>query len=77
MTLDDDTRVERRVVSDLDQIEVFTICDDPDGQYNPVISDDVVLWTDQRNDSGDIYGASILDMKDVRSFPVIRKAGKQ
>jgi len=64
-------------ISDLSKITVFTICDDPDGQYNPAISDDTAVWTDQRNDGGDIYGATILDMKDVRSFPIIRKAGVQ
>ena len=64
-------------ISDLNKIELFTICDHPDGQYNPVISGEIAVWTDQRNDRGDIYGASILDMKDIKSFPIIRKAGIQ
>ena len=64
-------------VSDLNAIEVFTICDDAVGQYNPVVSGDIVVWTDQRNDGGDIYGASILDMKDVQSFPIVKKIGTQ
>ena len=64
-------------ISNLEKIEVFTICDDPDGQYNPAISGETVVWTDQRNDGGDIYGAVIMDMKDVKSFPIVRKAGIQ
>lgn len=64
-------------ISDLDSIEVFTICDDPAGQYDPAISDETVVWTDQRNDDGDIYGASILDMKDITPVPVIQKPGTQ
>ena len=64
-------------ISDLNKIELFTICDDPDGQYNPVVSGDTVVWTDLRNDGGDIYGATIWDMKDIRSFPIIRSAGIQ
>ena len=64
-------------ISDLGQIEVFTICDDAAGQYNPAISGETVIWTDHRNDEGDIYGASILDMKDIKSISVIKKSGTQ
>lgn len=64
-------------ISDLNKVELFTICNHPDGQYNPAISGDTIVWTDRRNDGGDIYGASILDMKDIKSFPIIRKAGIQ
>lgn len=64
-------------ISDPNQIEVFTICDDKSSQYDPAISGDIVVWTDQRNDGGDIYGVSILDMKDIKSLPIIKKAGTQ
>jgi len=64
-------------ISDLDNIEVFTICDDKAGQYDPAIFEETVVWTDQRNDDGDIYGASILDMKDINPVPVIKKSGTQ
>ena len=64
-------------ISNLDKIASFTICNDPDGQYNPAISGDTVVWTDQRKDGGDIYGAIIMDMKDVKPFPIVRKAGTQ
>ena len=64
-------------ISDLDNIEIFTICDDKAGQYDPAIFEETVVWTDQRNDDGDIYGASILDMKDINPVPVIKKSGTQ
>jgi beta propeller repeat protein len=64
-------------ISDLNKIEVFTICSNAAGQYNPAICGETVVWTDQRNDDGDIYGVSILDMKNITPVPVINQSGTQ
>ncbi|MBN2138455.1 MAG: right-handed parallel beta-helix repeat-containing protein [Sedimentisphaerales bacterium] len=64
-------------VSDLDNIRIFTICDDPARQYDPAISGGFVVWTDQRNDSGDIYGAYISDLENIRIIPIVQAIGTQ
>jgi beta propeller repeat protein/parallel beta-helix repeat protein len=64
-------------ISNLDDIIVFTICSDPSRQFDPAIYGNIVVWTDQRNDSGDIYGADISDIDNIREFVVIKTADSQ
>ncbi len=66
-------------LSDLNNIEVFVVCDDPSRQHDPAVSGRYVVWTDERNDEGDIYGADISDPAHVRVFEVVkgRKAQQQ
>ena len=64
-------------LSDLTNIVVFTICDDPARQYDPAICGAYVVWTDQRNDDGDIYGADISAPGAVREFAVAKGKAAQ
>jgi len=64
-------------ISDLGNITVFTICDDPAYQYDPAICEDTVLWCDLRHDGGDIYGADISDRADIEIFAAVKKPGSQ
>ncbi len=57
-------------ISDLSDIKVFTVCDDPAAQHDPAISGRLVVWTDERNDTGDIYGA---DLSDLGEYPRVRR----
>jgi len=42
------------------QVEEFPICTNPGDQWDPAISENIVVWTDGRNGNLDIYGAVIL-----------------
>ncbi|MCK5172848.1 MAG: hypothetical protein KAR47_05620, partial [Planctomycetes bacterium] len=53
------------------------ICDAPGRQYDPAISDNTVVWTDERNDSGDIYGADISDRTNIEVFEIIKQNDAQ
>jgi len=64
-------------ISNIDNIIVFTICSDPSRQFDPAISGNIVVWTDQRNDSGDIYGADIFDIENIRELEIIKASGNQ
>jgi len=59
-------------IADLNNIRVFTVCDDPARQRDPAVSGRYVVWTDERNDQGDIYGAEILDPDHVRVFEIAK-----
>ncbi len=64
-------------ISDLSNIKVFTICDDPARQSDPAVSGRYVVWTDERNDEGDIYGADLSDPENVRVFEIAKARRKQ
>ncbi|MHC4755365.1 MAG: right-handed parallel beta-helix repeat-containing protein [Planctomycetota bacterium] len=64
-------------ISDLNDIRIFPICKEPSTQYDPAIWNNIVVWTDQRNDSGDIYGADISDTNNIRVFELIARQGTQ
>jgi beta propeller repeat protein len=64
-------------ISDLNHIQVVTVCDQPDRQYDPAVSGRLVVWTDERNDGGDIYGADLSDFAQIREFAVAKDAGQQ
>jgi len=64
-------------ISDLENIIVFTICDDAGKQYDPAISGHIVVWTDERDDDGDIYGADISDRQAIEPFMVVQASGEQ
>lgn len=64
-------------ISDLDRIQVVTVCDHPARQYDPAISGRLVVWTDERNDTGDIYGANLSNLADIREFGVAKGPGIQ
>jgi len=64
-------------ISNIDNIIVFTICSDPSRQFDPAISGNIVVWTDERNDSGDIYGAEISDINNIQEFVIIKAPGNQ
>lgn len=64
-------------VSDLGDIKVFTICNDPARQYDPAISGNLVVWADERNDEGDIYGAEIVDSENIEELVIVRAPGGQ
>jgi len=53
------------------------VCDHPARQYDPAISGWFVVWTDERNDKGDIYGADISDRHDIREFAIAKRPGFQ
>jgi len=59
-------------IADLNNIRVFTVCDDPARQRDPAVSGRYVVWTDERNDQGDIYGAEILDPDHVKVFEIAK-----
>lgn len=59
-------------IADLNNINVFTICDDPARQRDPAVSGRYVVWTDERNDQGDIYGADISDPDHIRVFEIAK-----
>jgi beta propeller repeat protein/parallel beta-helix repeat protein len=64
-------------ISNINDIKVFTICSDPARQYDPSISGNIVVWTDERNDSGDIYGADISDRDNIRELAIIKATYSQ
>ncbi|MGE5297076.1 MAG: PKD domain-containing protein, partial [Solirubrobacterales bacterium] len=64
-------------ISDLSNIKVVTVCDDPANQHDPAISGHLVVWTDERNDDGDIYGADLSDWQNIREFVVAKGNGTQ
>jgi beta propeller repeat protein len=64
-------------ISDIGDIRIFVICDDPARQYDPAVSGNMVVWTDERNDSGDIYGADISDPDNIREMVVVKGRGSQ
>jgi beta propeller repeat protein len=64
-------------ISDLSNIRVFPICTHPARQFDPAIWNNIVVWTDQRNDEGDIYAADIRDTENIEIFGVTREAGRQ
>ena len=43
----------------------------------PAISGRFVVWTDERNDTGDIYGADLSDLDNIREFEVAKSLGNQ
>ncbi len=53
------------------------MCDNPARQYDPAISGRFVVWTDERNDKGDIYGADLSDLGNIREFAVAKELGAQ
>jgi beta propeller repeat protein len=59
-------------ISNLDDIRVFTVCDDEGRQSDPAVSGSYVVWMDERDDEGDIYGADISDLDNIRVFDVIK-----
>ncbi|MBN2592123.1 MAG: hypothetical protein JXA81_01350, partial [Sedimentisphaerales bacterium] len=64
-------------ISNLNNIKVFTICNDPARQYDPAIFGNTVVWTDERNDRGDIYGADISDTENIHELIIVRASGTQ
>jgi len=60
-------------ISNSRYMRVFTICSDPARQFDPAISGNIVVWTDERNDAGDIYGADISDINNIREIEMIKK----
>jgi beta propeller repeat protein len=64
-------------ISDLSDIRVFAVCDDPARQYDPAVSGNYVVWTDMRNGDADIYGADISDPEHVKVFAVAKGQGAQ
>ncbi|MHC4648662.1 MAG: right-handed parallel beta-helix repeat-containing protein, partial [Planctomycetota bacterium] len=64
-------------ISDLNDIRVFSICNDAARQYDPAISGNIVVWVDERNDGGDIYGADISDLEDISLFEIVKESGSQ
>jgi len=64
-------------ISNIENINVFTICSDPSRQFDPAISGNLVVWTDERNDSGDIYGADISDINNIREVVIIEAPDSQ
>ncbi len=64
-------------ISNINDIKVFTICNNPAHQYDPAIFGNIVVWTDQRNDRGDIYGADISDTENIRELQIVRTSGTQ
>jgi len=64
-------------ISNLNDIRVFTVCSDPARQYDPAIFNNIVVWTDERNDRGDIYGADISDTEDIRELEIVRASRSQ
>lgn len=64
-------------ISDLNNIKIFTICNNPARQYDPAISGNTVVWTDERNDRGDIYGADISDTENIVELAIARASSNQ
>jgi beta propeller repeat protein len=64
-------------ISNLNNIKVFTICNDPARQYDPAIYGNIVVWTDERNDRGDIYGADISDTENIEELVIARAGNSQ
>lgn len=64
-------------ISDLDHIQIVTVCDHPARQYDPAISGRLVVWTDERNDAGDIYAADLSDFENIRQFAVAKGSRSQ
>jgi len=58
-------------------IRVFPICTASERQYDPAISGNLVVWTDERDDIGDIYAADISDPNNVQEFAVWASSGWQ
>lgn len=54
--------------------EKITITNDPARQWYPRIDNNIVVWTDERNDSGDVYG---YDLELRQEFPVADGSGSQ
>ncbi|MHC4648074.1 MAG: hypothetical protein ACYTBJ_21650, partial [Planctomycetota bacterium] len=49
----------------------------PARQFDPAVSRNIVVWTDERNDGGDIYGAYINDVEDIEAFEIVEANGTQ
>ena len=64
-------------ISDLNHIEIVTVCSHAGRQYDPSISGRLVVWTDERNDHGDIYGADLSAWPHVQEFEVVKGPGIQ
>jgi len=64
-------------ISNLNNIKVFTICNDPARQYDPAIYGNIAVWTDERNDRGDIYGADISDTENMEELVIVRASSNQ
>jgi len=64
-------------ISNLNNIKVFTICNNPARQSDPAIFGNTVVWTDERNDRGDIYGADISDTENIHELTIVRASGSQ
>lgn len=64
-------------LADLDNIQVFVVCDDPARQYDPAVSGNYVVWTDLRHGDADVYGADVSDPENVRVFAVVKGEGDQ
>jgi len=64
-------------ISNLKSIKVFPICLEAGRQFDPAISDNLVVWTDTRNDKADIYGADIAEPENIKIFPIAADAGVQ
>jgi beta propeller repeat protein len=64
-------------ISDLADIEVFPICTHAALQFDPAVSGNLVVWTDERSGRGDIYGADISDRANIQPFAIIEEDGLQ
>jgi beta propeller repeat protein len=64
-------------ISNLKNVKVFPICLDSARQFDPAISDNLVVWTDTRNDKADIYGADVSDLQNIKIFPIAADVGMQ
>ena len=53
------------------QVAEFVVCDDPARQWTPAIDNSVIVWSDTRNGTDDIYGYDL----DTRSELAICTAG--
>jgi len=54
--------------------ETFSICAEPSPHYDPRISENIVVWYDNRNGNYDIYG---FDLSAKNDFPICTDGEKQ